>query len=79
MQSVDTGDIFVGTEIDAELEGTLALGKTGNFVANIGTAAIFYGISVSICAAALGDGLSGSICDAELVNGLAGSIGSQVS
>ena len=39
--------------MDDKLEGTWALGKTGYFVANIGTAEIYENGSVSICAAAL--------------------------
>ena len=63
MQSVDTVDGLLGTELDDKLSGTLAIGKIGAFVSTIGTSEI-------------GDCRDVSDCDAELCDGLSGSNGS---
>ena len=47
--------------MDGKIARTSELGKTGDFVVNIGTKAIGVGRSVSFCAASLDGGLDGSL------------------
>ena len=61
MQSVVTGNGFLGTDIDDNLKGYLSLRENGAVFKTIGTASIGDGRAVSICDAAVGDGLAVSI------------------